>query len=264
MTDESYSIQQLLVLRKLTVAVSKLLTEQMRDYLTTLAPLLRPKAVLGDYVDSSTKEAARGAEKNFKELQSLYETIAAAKPFNLAAELKPPIEIVSAALEFRPLEYDHAAQTDNESKTVTVTSPLRWVLNYSGFTLARLKELVADRNRSATELREFLLHYLVLHVVLSKQPGVTRILETLHFTISADNRLPELGNLPIVYINSSVSTLLPPDNVIIESTEISGRNVFEEVVNVADIVKMRDPLKERLMELIKSHDPSLLPGVAET
>jgi hypothetical protein len=260
--EEGYSIQELLVLRKLTVTISKLLSEQLRDYLTTLAPLLRPKAVLGGYIQSSAKEQTRaGAERAFKELQSLYEQVAGAKPFNLPTELKPPIEILSTALEFTPLEYAHVARGgDDDGKTVTVTSPLRWVLNYSGFTLGRLKELVADRNRSGKELREYLLHYLVMQVVLSKQSGVTRILETLHFPVSTENRLPELGGLPITHISSSITTLLPPDNVIIESTEISGRNVFEEVINIEDIVKLRDPLRERLIEVVRNQDASLLPG----
>jgi len=259
MSDEGYSIQRLLVLRKLTVAISKLLTEQMREYLATLSPLLRPRTVLGGYVDSSTKETARGADKNFKELQSLYETIATAKPFNLPAELKPPVEIISTTLEFTPLNYSHAAKTEQESKTVTVTSPLTWTLNYSGFSLGRLRELVADRNRSGKELGEFVLHYLVLHLVISKQKGITDILDALHFPINSDERAPGLGDLPITYVTSSISTIRPPDNVIIESTEISGRDVFEEIVNIDDIIKLRDPLKERLTEIVKSHGEALLP-----
>ncbi|HEY0077390.1 MAG TPA: hypothetical protein VGB73_02010 [Pyrinomonadaceae bacterium] len=262
--EEGYSIQRLLVLRKLTVAISRLLSEQMREYLTTLAPLLRPKAVLGDYIQSNIKEPSRpGAEKAFKELQSLYEQIAGSKPFNLPTELKPPIEIVSTALEFTPLEYEHSARTADETKMVVVTSPLKWVLNYSGFSLGRLKTLVADRNRSSSELREFILHYLVLNVVISKQTGVTNILETLHFPVTSEHYLPELGRLPVTQITSSISTHLPPDNVIIESTEISGRNVFEEVIQIADIVKLRDPLRERLTELIQNQAPDLMPTSTE-
>ena len=251
--EEGYSVQRLLALRKLTVAVSKLLSEQLRDYLTTLAPLLRPKAVLGDYVQGGAKEYVRaGADAAFKELQALYAQVAAAKPFNLPPELKPPIEIISTALEFTPLEYRHEARDAGEAKTVAVTSPLTWSLNYGGFTLARLKELVADKNRAGHELKECVLHYLVMHIVLSKQPGVTRILETLHFPVRTGQQGPALGQLPVTHIASAVSTRLPPDGVIIESTNISGRDVFEEVVNVEDIGRLGDPLKERLQELAQS------------
>lgn len=259
--EEGYSIQRLLVLRKLTVAISKLLSEQMRDYLTTLAPLLRPKTVLGDYIHSSTKEHVRaGADRAFKELQTLYVQVAGAKPFYLPTELKPPVEVVSTTLEFTPLEYAHAARTGGAEKTVIVTSPLTWVLNYSGFPVARLRELVADRDSQSKEIREYILHYLIMHVVLSRQAGITQIMEALHFPITTEHRLPELGNLPLTHISSSLSTHLPPDGVIIESTEISGRNVFEEIINLEDINAMRDPLRERLTELVNSHDPALLEG----
>src|SRR3712207_2407488 len=199
--EEGYSVQRLLALRKLTVAVSKLLSEQLRDYLTTLAPLLRPKAVLGDYVSGGAKEYVRaGADAAFKELQSLYAQVAGAKPFNLPPELKPPVEIISTALEFTPLEYEHVARDGDESKSVLVTSPLTWSFNYAGFTLSRLKELVADKNRAGHELKECVLHCLVMHVIRSKQPGVTRILETLRFPVRTGQHDPALGQLPITHL----------------------------------------------------------------
>lgn len=259
--EAGYDMQRLLVLRKLTVAISKLLSEQMRDYLTTLAPLLRPKTILGEYVHSSVKEHVRaGADKAFKDLQTRYEQVAGAKPFYLPTELKPPIEVISTTLEFTPLEYAHVARTGGEEKTVIVTSPLTWVLNYSGFPVARLRELVADRNSQSKEIREYILHYLILQVVLSRQAGLTQIMEALHFPITTDHQLPELGNLPLTHISSSLTTHRPPDSVIIEGTEISGRNVFEEIINLEEINAMRDPLRERLTELVNSHDPKLLEG----
>lgn len=247
--DESFSIQRLLILRKLTRAVAELLREQLTDYLSTFAPLLRPKSTLGDYIHTSTKESARGADKAFKDLQSLYEEIAPQKPFNLNKPLQPPIDIISSTIEMLPVNYLYDAKTEGESKQVTVTQPLRWLVHYSGYAPDRLRELLRDRNRSAELLQEFIVHYLVMHSTMTKQTGVTAILERLHFTISAD-RVAEFGGLPLVYISSAVSTVRPPDNVIIESTEISGMPVFEEVVNTDEIARMRDSLKERLSELV--------------
>jgi hypothetical protein len=230
----------------------------MKEYLSTLAPLFRPKIVLGDYIEGHTKEVAKGADKAFKELQSLYESVAMAKPFSLSKELKPPIEITSMALDITPMEYDYTAKTERDSKTVTITSPLKWALNYSGFAPGRLKNLLADRQRSTDELQRFILHYLVMHIVVSQQTGVAQILDALHFPLSSE-RLPEFGALPITYISSAVSTIRPPDGVIIENTEISGMNAFEEVVSVGDIASLQDPLKERLIQLVKSHGEGLLP-----
>jgi hypothetical protein len=47
--------------------------------------------------------------------------------------------------------------------------------------------------------------------------------------------------------------------VIIESTEISGMDAFEEVVTVEDIAGMKDPQRELLLELVKKHAEKLLP-----
>jgi hypothetical protein len=117
----------------------------------------------------------------------------------------------------------------------------------------------ADRDRPAEELQESLLHYLVLHQVMTKQTGLTKLLEALHFPINPNEQLPGFGALPITTVSASVSTIRPPDNVIIESTEVSGFNSFEEVVKVADIIELRDPLSDRMLEMVKSYGDRLQP-----
>ncbi|MEW5979666.1 MAG: hypothetical protein AB1898_28035 [Acidobacteriota bacterium] len=251
--------QQLLQLRKLTRAISDLLRGQLKEYLTTLAPLLRARAVFGEYLHSSTKEAVRGADKAFKDLQSLYQSVAGAKPFNLPKELTPPIELMSATLEIVPMEYVYRASTEQSTKEVVVTSPLKWILFHSGYSLSQLRAILADRNRSDAQVREFLLHHLVLHSVMSRQNGVTKILETLHFPVRTEQN-PDLGGLPITVLSSTLSTLRPADEVIIESTEISGTDAFEELVRIEDISRMSNPLQEQLLELVKTATPGLLPS----
>ncbi|HKX31138.1 MAG TPA: hypothetical protein VJ302_25845 [Blastocatellia bacterium] len=255
--EETYSIQRMLELRKLTRAIAELLRGQIRDYLVSLAPLYHPRTILGEYVQGHTKEVLKGAPTTFKELQALYDSIAPPKPFNISKELKSPLELFGGPLELTAVEYTHQATADQASKTVTVTLPLRWIVSYPGCSPSRLRELCADRNRSTDEVLQGLLHYLVLHLLMIKQTGLTRILEALHFSVHPNERLPGLGNMPVAMIHSSVSTVRPPDNVIIESTEISGVNAFEEVVNLADLSDLRDPLSERLIELVKSHGESL-------
>jgi hypothetical protein len=256
---EPYTTKRLLVLRKLTRAIADLLRGQMRDYLAALAPLLRPRAVFGDYVQGAAKEPVAGADKAFKELQTLYEAVATARPFNLPKELSHPLEMASSALETGAVEYAHVAKAGPDSKTILVTSPFQWVLSYAGFGPRRLKDLLGDKTRTGDGVQQFVLHTLVLHVVLGRQAGVAKVLEGLQFPVSSARR-PEFGELPVACISSSIATVRPPDDVLIESTEISGTDAFEEVVNVEDIVQMRNPLRERLLELVKSHGEDLLPG----
>jgi hypothetical protein len=257
--EENYTIQRMLDLRKLTRAIADLLRGQLRDYLVSLAPLYHPRTVLGEYVQGSSKELVKGASSTLKELQTLYDSITPSNPFNLSKEVKAPLALYSGTLEFTAIDYKHQAAADQTSKTVGITLPFKWIVSYPGCPPAKLREMCADRNRSADELQHAVLHYLALHLVMTKQTGVTKILEALHFPVSTNERLPGFGNLPITIISSSVSTIRPPDHVIIESTEISGVNAFEEVVNLDDIIELRDPLSERLIELVKSHGEQLQP-----
>jgi hypothetical protein len=87
-----------------------------------------------------------------------------------------------------------------------------------------------------------------MHVVVSKQPGLPRILETLQFPLSSV-RLAGLGDLPVTQVASVVSTRLPPEGMVLESTDLSGKDAFEEIVNVDDIARLRNPLQEQLSAL---------------
>ena len=111
-----------------------------------------------------------------------------------------------------------------------------------------------DRDRSEGQLQQFVLHYLAMHIVLSRQPGVARMLEALHFPIGS-GQLPGFGALPITHIASAITTRLPPDQLVIESAELSGKDLFEELINTSDIEQLRDPLQERLRDIMSAKSP---------
>jgi hypothetical protein len=254
--DEQITTQRLLVLRKLTRAIGDLLRTQLKDYLSTLTPLLRPTHVLGEYIQGSSKVTVKGADRAFKELQVLYEEIAAKKPFEIHGSLQAPIEMLSSTPEIAQVDYPHIARSENDTKTVMVTSPFKWILSYAGFGVPKLKELVDNRHAASRELSEFLRHFLVLKTVISHQTGLMNILNDLHFPVSWE-RLPGLGELPLTCISCSISSFLPPDPVIVESTEISGVAVFEEIVKLSDIAQTEEPFKQRLVALVQSHGESV-------
>jgi hypothetical protein len=140
---------------------------------------------------------------------------------------------------------------------VIVTAPLKWILSYSGLAPGRLRELLSARTPDASQVKELLVHTLVLDTVLNRQPGLLSIFESLRFPVTVE-KLPGLGDLPVTCITSSVATIRPPDHVIIESTEISGLNAFEEVIDLDRIQEMEDPFRARLLEVIRTHAPDLL------
>ncbi len=79
------------------------------DRLSGDAPsqMFLPRSILGEYVQGGAKESVRGAEKAYLQLQSLYASVAKAKPYNLEQELRSPINLENNAMEITPLEYSH-------------------------------------------------------------------------------------------------------------------------------------------------------------
>jgi hypothetical protein len=55
--------------------------------------------------------------------------------------------------------------------------------------------------------------------------------------------------LPVVTISSVIPTIRHPDELIIESTEISGTDSFEEVVSLSDPTVLRDSFRDKIVEL---------------
>jgi hypothetical protein len=251
------STQSLLALRKLTRAITDVVRVQMTEYLKTLTPLLRPKAVLGEYVQGGAREPNRKADKAFGDLQALYETVAAAKPYMLPRELTPPLSITSVGLEITPLDYYHLAQAGADTRKIKVRCPLTWVLTYTDFPPTRLQELLDTKARSVEELQRFVLNYLVLHVAIKSEPALMQVFEALHFPLTT-TKSKEFGELPITRIGIGIATTRPSDALIIESAELTGMDAFEEVVKVEDIARLADPLKERLLEIARQQAPELV------
>jgi hypothetical protein len=255
--SERASLQSLLALRKLTRAITDVVRVQMTEYLKTLTPLLRPKALLGEYVQGGLKEPSRKADKAFADLQALYEKAATTRPYNLPRDLSVPLSVPAVGLEITPLDYEHVIQSGGETRRIKVRCPLTWVLTYTDFPPTRLQELLDAKARSVEELQRFVLHYLVLHVVATSDPGLTRVFEALHFPLTT-SKVKEFGELPITRIGIGISTSRPSDALVIETAELTGMDAFEEVVNVDDIARLPDPFKEKLMQIAHQHAPELV------
>lgn len=249
---EVLSTQKLLELRRVTRNVADLLRGELKQGLMTLMPLFQPRTLLGHYVQGAGKEPARGGDRVFKDLVGAYEAVSGTKPFSLPRDLKPPLPIDSNALEFVPFEYAHTVKGRKASKTVTVTSPLRWVLSYAGFGPDRLREVLASGDTSGATIQEHVLHQLVLHVAF-QQKGVSALFEALRFPTSTEH-FPDLGGLPISVVSAAVPTVRPPDETIIESTEISGSDAFEEIVDVAAVRELSDPMREKLLAALDARE----------
>jgi|SRR5262245_45078711 len=250
------NIQSLLTLRKLTRAITDVVRVQMTEYLKTMTPLVRPQVALGEYVQGGQKDAGRKADKAFKDLQTMYEAVAPTKPFFLQRELTPPLDFPRVGLEITPLDYVHVAQAGSISRKIKVRSPLTWVLTYTDVPPTRFQELLDSKGRDAAEVQRFVLSYIVLHLVL-QDPAITQIFNALHFPITT-TKSPQFGELPVMRIGIPVATTRPSDAVVIESAELTGMDAFEEVIDVDDLKRLGDPLKDRLLDIARQQMPELV------
>ena len=257
--DEDDSLARLIVLRRLAHVLADNLGPRLKRHVTTLAPLLRPRAILGEYIQSSHREPVRGADKAFRELRALCSTVSSAEPFFLSPEVEAPLEVSSTNVEIHPLEYVHVVRSGKEAKKVFVTAPLKWAMTYSGYSIPRLRELLLARDRSPAELKEAVLQYLILFVATTRERGLAPLFESLRFPI-VPHYFPEFGKLPIMVITAPAATALPPDDDVLEGTEISGADEFEEVVDLSSLTGLSDPLRERVVSLVREANPDLLPA----
>jgi hypothetical protein len=99
------STRKFIALRKLTRSLAETLRADLRSTLITVEPLLRPRAMFGEYVQGHGKELVKGADRAFKDLAADFAEVAGSKPFHIGKELKSPFEVMSASLEMQSVEY---------------------------------------------------------------------------------------------------------------------------------------------------------------
>lgn len=255
--DQAFDISRLLALRSLTTPLAELFARHARDHLANLAPLLSPRALLGDLI-LGEKNAAKGSNLAFQALNSLYQPVSKSAILGLQSELRPPLEIFGLTPEIFPASYSYTPPGHN--KPITVITPLKWVLIYKDLGPQRLRELVGSHARNdGGELKSCVLHYLVMQMLADRRPGVAPILEALRFTLSSEPAT-EFGGLPYTVLCAPISTVRPPDELIIQSTQISGTNTFEEVVDASGIPTLADPLRDEVMAVVRQHGVGLIPG----
>jgi hypothetical protein len=247
---KSLTFEELAELREKTEAISQFLQKQLKAHLETLRPLFAPRRLLGKYV--GVKEEVAGADRAFAQLQEKYKEVCG-KLFALPPELDDgPLSLIDNRLELYPWEYVHQAKGERETKAVTITSPVRWVLTYSsGYTLSQLTQSVAGREpRRADSIRQFVVNALVMQFLLAKFPGITQLLTDLRFEIHPE-KAPGLGELPLVTIRSCLPSFRPADSLILAATRLSGVPGFIELIDVDTIHSLQDPFKLRIEGMLR-------------
>lgn len=250
--ERSLSIPEAAELRGKTQAISQTLQAQVEAHLETLRTLLAPRRILGKYAGASARrDDVSGADKVVAEIRRRFKEVAG-RPFMLKSDLpQEVIQNVGTQIELYPWEYDHEASAGGQTKTIAITSPVRWVMTYaSDYSLHQLRDVVAGREeKRPADVRQFVVNCLVMGAVVEKLPNIARLLEDLRFEVSVDPA-QGLGELPLVTLSSNLASFRPADDLILTATGFSGVDEFVELVDRDAVQNLRDPLREKLAQQI--------------
>ena len=248
----SLTIPEAAELRGKTEAISKLLQTQLESHLETLRPLFAPRRLLGKHMGgSAARDEVPGADKALAELKQLYKEVVG-PPFVLRAELsRETVSGIESRIELYPWEYDHEASTGTETRTIAITSPVRWVMSFdSDYSLSQVRRVLAgDEEKRTDDLAQFVANALAMGAVVEKFPALKALLHDLRCEVRVETA-NGLGKLPVVTLNSNLTSYLPPDELILTATGFSGVAAFIELVDRDAVQKLRDPLRERLEEIL--------------
>lgn len=240
--------QEFFKLRQATEKISQALSKRLIGHLDTLRPLFLPRKLLGTFVKSAVTEEVPRSEKAFSDLQELYGSICE-KPFGLPRKLQPPLPPITHQLDITPFQYP--LNLGGEDKIVQILSPTRWVLSFRGeCPLDRLRAMVSGREpRQPEEMRQALINHLTPVIFLRYFPELKKLLEDLRYEVEI-KELHDLGNLSVIVLKAPLETFLPPNDFILQVTQLSGILAFQEIVDLEAIERMTDSLKEQLRSLV--------------
>jgi hypothetical protein len=239
---QEFSIEELGRLHGITPRVEKAFRSQLWSYLDAMAPLFRPRRVLGSHMEGTGNEGVSNADQSLSELREVYFK-ACGRPFDLRKELAVPLESVPTQLQLNQWEYQHEIHAKGERRTIKVISPLTWVLSYnSAYNYPIVRQLVADKQeRDAESLRSFVLRASLMYVMFSRLPELTTLLEGLRYRVEM-KRSAQFGELPLVTLSAPFETVRPSDELLLRAEQFTGRSDFVEVIDVRQATKITDPM----------------------
>ena len=110
--------------------------------------------------------------------------------------------------------------------------------------------LSGAEGRQPDDMRQAILSHLALVLFLEQFPALTNLLTDLRYTVGIE-KFADLGGLPAVILTAPLETFLPPDDFIVEITQLSGIPAFQEIIDMDAVKNIPDPLQDALQELIR-------------
>src|SRR5262245_41341575 len=243
------TFQELTERRRKTEAVSKFLQEQLAAHLETLRPVFSPERVFSKFLGTKGDHAL--SDRAFAHLQQSYRPLTG-KPFDIPSEFDPQwLTLVGNRLALHPWEYAHEIKTDRETRTITIASPVRWVVRFtSTYGLSQLRQGLAGKaERRVEHVRQFVVNARVTQLAMNHETGLNALLTDLGYQLQTEFA-PDPPRLPLTTITFGLPSFLPPDDLILAATSFWGIPAVIELVDTDAAARLQDPLKTKLKELV--------------
>jgi hypothetical protein len=233
--------------RARTEAAATFLEQKLQTYVDVLRPLMAPQRALGRFVGG--KDAVGHAERAYKQLCEAFQ--AGCPSYGLSPS--PPDEElanVETTTVCYPWEYSQVVQDGQESKSLTLTSPVRWIITYkSSYSLHQFRQAISNTGeRTTRDVRQFVVNALAMAQLLKTFPKLTEVLADLHFQVIYEP-LPGLGSLAFPTIQACVTSQRPSDELLLMATRFSGVPAFIELIDLGSTQTFDDPLKSKFESL---------------
>jgi hypothetical protein len=237
-------------LRAKTEGISKFLHEQLTTHLDTLRPILSPERLLGKA--GGARAESHLADRIVAQLQQSYRPFAT-RPFDLPAEFDPYwLSLVGNRITLYPWEYTYEASNGRETRSIIMTSPVRWVVTFaSGYTLSQFRQAVIGKGEHRPEhVRQFVVNALVMQAMFAHTPGLASLFADLRYRVETHST-PDLPKLPLTTITSGLPSFRPADKLILGATNFSGVPAFIELIDIDALPHLQDPLRARIEERLR-------------
>lgn len=246
-----FSHEQLGRLHAVTRQVEKICSEQLRTYLDALAPLFRPRRLLGNHMEGAGKETVLNADQSLAELRELFFQ-ACGRPFELRKELPLPLESVPTQIQFHEWEYSYSVPTERGKTEINITAPLTWVLAYpTAHSYSMVRQVVAGKQeRDVESLRSYVLRASLMHLIFARLPELTALFEGLRYHVEI-RKSRELGDLPLVTVSAPIETVRPNDDLLLMAAGYTGRSGFAEVIDPQQALHIRDPFQDQVSRILE-------------
>ena len=149
-------------------------------------------------------------------------------------------------LEATPFHYFIHCE-GSQDKATKIISPTQWILSYrSECSLNRLRAMLDGREaKQPDDMKQGLIDHLAIVIFLKHFPALSELFEDFRYRVEII-KMEELGGLPVVTLSLPLKTFLPPNDFILQITQLSGIPAFQELIDLEELDRIPDSLKESL------------------